>query len=438
MHDNIWNGPPLNCGDTSFYRHPFIVSQFQSAMREFRKEVLSQDEPQDLWEPGTRGIVVAGGGERYFPSLYIHLKMLRLLNCQLPVEVWYLGPMEMDPIMESMLREPPISATVIDAREIEKKHPARILNGWELKPYSTYYSSFEEVLFLDADNLAVRSPCYLFEYPDYRSKGAIFWPDYAHFQLKPDVWEIFDMPGMAKVFHQERAFESGQYLINKHLCHRELRFALWLAERSDFVFKHVYGDKECFHLAWRYLGTEYVMPRRGPGWLVHTIIQYDLNDQVIFQHRCRGKWMRDNNRRVDSLKHESECFSILEELKRKWSWKLWFNPNKGDREKAIIQELTSKTWTYERVGYDKRPMRFCNLGMVTLGRAGREHMYDVFVTVDKVLVPIFGEDGKLTMVLRRENENRYVGQWLEYERMPIVLQAADDSWNSIHKADYHW
>ena len=437
MHNNIWNGPPLNCGDTSFYRHPFIVSEFQKAMREFRKEVLNQEEPQDLWEPGTRGIVTAGGGMGYFPSLYIHLKMLRLLNCQLPVEVWYLGPMEMDPIMESLLREPPISATVIDAREVEKKYPCRILNGWELKPYATYYSSFEEVLFLDADNLPIRSPCYLWEYPEYRVKGAIFWPDYEHWKVKPEVWEIFDLPELAKVSHQDQAFESGQYLINKHLCHRELRFALWLAERSDFVFKHVYGDKECFHLAWRYLGTEYVMPRRGPGWLVHTIIQYDLNDQVIFQHRCRGKWMRDNNRRVDSLKHESECFSILEELKRKWSWKLWFNPNKGDREKAIIQELTSKTWTYERVGYDKRPMRFCNLGMVTLGRAGREHMYDVFVTVDKVLVPIFGEDGKLTMVLQRENENRYVGQWLEYEKMPIVLQAADENWNRMHRVDYH-
>jgi hypothetical protein len=140
---------------------------------------------------------------------------------------------------------------------------------------------------------------------------------------------------------------------------------------------------------------------------------------------------------VDSLKYEEVCFSLLDELKRKWSWKLWHNPNKNDAEKVIMHELASKTWIYERVGYDKRPMRFCNLGMVTLGRAGREHMYDVFVTVDKVLVPVFGEDGKLTMVLRRENENRYVGQWLEYERMPIVLQAADENWNRMHKADYH-
>jgi hypothetical protein len=343
--------------------------------------------------------------------------------------------MEIDPIMESMLREPPISATVIDAREFEKKHPARILNGWELKPYSTYYSSFEEVLFIDADNLAIRSPCYLYEYPEYRNKGAIFWPDYDQWKLKPDVWEIFDMPHIANVYNYERAFESGQYLINKSVCYRELKFALWLAERSDFVFKHVYGDKECFHIAWRYLGTEYAIPRRSPGWVVHTIVQYDLDGQVIFQHRCRDKWKRDNNRRVDSLKYESECFTLLDELKRKWSWSLWRNPNKGDREKAIIQELTSKTWTYERVGYDKRPMRFCNLGNVTLGRAGREHTYDVFVTSDKVLVPIFGEDGKLTMVLQRENENRYTGRWFEYERMPIVLQV-NENYSDMRKVDY--
>jgi lipocalin len=76
------------------------------------------------------------------------------------------------------------------------------------------------------------------------------------------------------------------------------------------------------------------------------------------------------------------------------------------------------------------------MGMITLGRAGREHTYDVFATGDKVLVPIFGEDGRLTMILRRENENRYVGQWLEYERMPIVLQVADESWNRMQKVDY--
>ena len=38
-------------------------------------------------------------------------------------------------------------------------------------------SSFSEVLWLDADNTAVRNPEYLFDLPEFRSNGALFWPE---------------------------------------------------------------------------------------------------------------------------------------------------------------------------------------------------------------------------------------------------------------------
>jgi len=109
------------------------------------------------------------------------------------------------------------------------------------------------------------------------------------------------MEWMVPQSDREVAFESGQYLIDKTRCWRELRMALWYAEHSDFVFRVVYGDKECFHLAWRFLGTEYAMPRKAPGWNQHTIVQYDFADQIVFQHRCQDKWRLGGNRRNNSL-----------------------------------------------------------------------------------------------------------------------------------------
>jgi hypothetical protein len=40
-------------------------------------------------------------------------------------------------------------------------HPS--LGGWQLKPYSIVHCPFREVLFLDADNVPLRDPTFLFE-----------------------------------------------------------------------------------------------------------------------------------------------------------------------------------------------------------------------------------------------------------------------------------
>jgi hypothetical protein len=161
-----------------------------------------------------------------------------------------------------------------------------------LKPYATLHSPFAQVLFLDVDNGVVCDPTSPFDCDEYQRHGAVFWPDYACWTLKPGVWRVFGMMDMAEpeVAEHERAFESGQYLIDKRRCDRELSLSLFYAEHSDFTFQHVYGDKECFHLGWRRLGSDYAMPSAGPGWNVHTIVQFDFRGQILFQHRCQDKW----------------------------------------------------------------------------------------------------------------------------------------------------
>ncbi|MCS7168056.1 MAG: hypothetical protein RMI91_12030 [Gemmatales bacterium] len=243
-----------------------------------------------------RGIVIAGGGLKYFPSVWVNVHLVWDFGCKLPIQLWYLGDGKCDPYMRRLLK--PLGVECVDARRLEKDIPCRILCGWELKPDSTLHSPFAQVVFLDADNGPVRDPTYLFDTPQFHEHGAIFWPDYACWTLKPEVWTIFGMDWMVPRAHEEVAFESGQYLIDKTRCWRELRMALWYAEHSDYVFRIVYGDKECFHLTWRLLGTEYARPTHPPGWNQHTIVQYDLEGRVVFQHRCQDKWkLGGGNRR---------------------------------------------------------------------------------------------------------------------------------------------
>ena len=42
-----------------------------------------------------RGIVIPGGGMRYFTCAWVCIRMLRSLGCTLPIELWHCGPEEM-------------------------------------------------------------------------------------------------------------------------------------------------------------------------------------------------------------------------------------------------------------------------------------------------------------------------------------------------------
>ncbi len=374
------------------------------------------------WPEGN-GIVIAGGGLKYFPSVWVNVNMIRYFGCDLPIQLWYLGDVEVDPYMKRLLE--PLGVECIDARKFEKTQPCRILAGWELKIYSTLYSPFEKVLFLDADNAPVRDVTPLFNCRQVQDTGAIFWPDYSMWQLKWDIWKIFGIDWMVERASGERAFESGQYLIDKSKCEKELIMSLWYAEHSDFTFKHVYGDKECFHLAWRRMRTDYSMPARDPGWDVHTIVQWDFDsNRVWFQHRCQDKWrLGGNNRRNNSLANEDLCFQLCRDLGAVWTGIPWANTKPTLEEQATMADVIGKQFVYERVGYDKRPMRLGPNNFVSQGKAECEERWWInHVDGDPVLT--LSRVDRPTCHLRRNADGDWEGQWLEHERMPVRLTSA--------------
>lgn len=271
-------------------------------------------------EGSGRGVVTCGGG-KYFASLYVSLRVLRHVGCTLPVEAWYLGRNhEMSARYRELLEG--LGARCIDADYVRQSHPARILNGWELKAYAVQHSAFSDVIFMDSDSYPARDPRYLFDEPAYQQKGAIFWPDDIPHDLSARVWAAFGIPA-----RREPSVESGQFVVNRHKCWRELAVAMWLNERSDYTYGLVHGDKETFHLAWRKLGTDYAMPPKRWAWSVHTMIQHDLQGRPLFNHRCRDKFRLGQkgfgttpqtfteNRRNPKLEHEEFAFQALAELK---------------------------------------------------------------------------------------------------------------------------
>lgn len=55
------------------------------------------------------------------------------------------------------------------------------------------YCSFQEVLLLDADNLPLADPTYLFQDPLYRQRGNLFWPDYWSTWVNDEVYPFLGL-----------------------------------------------------------------------------------------------------------------------------------------------------------------------------------------------------------------------------------------------------
>jgi hypothetical protein len=200
--------------------------------------------------------------------------------------------------------------------KVRRKLPARILNGWELKPYALLHSSFEDVLLLDADNVPVVNPQFLFETPEFQSRGAIFWPDYAN-GGNPKGLPVWRSCGLRPP--REPEFESGQIVVSKQRCWSALCLSLWFNEQSDFYYRYVHGDKETFHLAFRKIRQPYFLVPTPIHPLEATMCQHDFNGRRIFQHRNLDKWdLAGRNRPIKGFWFETECRAYLAQLQKAW------------------------------------------------------------------------------------------------------------------------
>lgn len=280
----------------------------QTAERELATELI-QNIPDNPQRFEGRGIVVVGGG-KYFPSAYVTIRVLRHVNCQLPIQLWHLDG-EVSPEQLRLLSAYDVEC--VDADVVRSRQRYRFIDGhwwkgWQLKPYAIMNCPFEEVLMLDADCYPVRDPSVVFEWGEYRQHGAVFWPDIESSLIllrEADV-NVFGVSAF-----EDRPTESGQLLINKRQCWRELNLALHYNARADFTYNILWGDKDTYPIAWRRLGTPYARMHPVSRGTPHGILHFDQFGDVLFQHRCTAKFTLDETA-FDSTPGQLESESVTE------------------------------------------------------------------------------------------------------------------------------
>jgi len=263
-----------------------------------------------------RGIVMCAGGVGYFTCAWVCVHQLRRLGCTLPIQMWHLGPGEMDAHMRSLVA--PLGVECVDAHGVRRAEGGRLFRGCEVKPFAILRSPFREVLFLDADNVPVVNPEFLFDTPEFRETGAIFWPDL--FRMKPEhsAWSAFGVP-----YRDEPEFETGQIVLDKERGWRALNLTLWFNENPEFFRFHALGDKDTFRFAWHRLHQRFAMPPFPVQRLAGTMCQHDFTGRRVFQHRNTDKWNPFcENQRVEGFLFEEECREDLRRLREVWDGKI--------------------------------------------------------------------------------------------------------------------
>lgn len=304
---------------------PNIIAAFREM---YSHAAANPPEPPQFAVP--RGIVICGGGWRFFPSIYVTVRVIRHVGCHLPIQIWQMGDRgECDPRMVKALSHcGPIEW--VDANAWWRNNPAcrvRRLNiddGWMLKPWAAAFSPFREVISLDADCYPAYNPERFIEHSMFQACGAAFWSDFNPLEL--GQWERFGVP-----FHDELDVESGQFIVDKARHWRPLWLTAWMNAFHDYVYKHVYGDKSTFHLSWRKCGHEMWIPGQRPGWSQVAFLQRDFDGKTLFVHRTRdkfrwtgqvdgrdvGQWymthQNSTNAYLPFLPHEDFCHQALKE-----------------------------------------------------------------------------------------------------------------------------
>jgi hypothetical protein len=275
--------------------------------------------PQERYKD--RGVVLAGGGERYFPSLYVTIRALRHVGCHLPIQVWYLGRNHEMPAKHQAILAP-FDVECVDADKMRRRYRARRLGGWELKVFATLHSPFEELLFLDADCYPCRNPEFLFDLDEYRVRGAIFWADTAG--ADPLLaWSAFGVPDPRRL----GSIESGQFVVNKRLCWEPLNLAWFYNDHSDYYYRYGYGDKHTFEVAWTRCARPFVMWEPRANWSEVAYLHRGPDLRPLFVHRCADKFRFADHAYTTlqfhplplfygSLPMEQECWRWMSELAR--------------------------------------------------------------------------------------------------------------------------
>jgi hypothetical protein len=301
------------------------LSDLKAKHYQLKKDILGFDYPTGIFEG--KGIVMIGGGS-FMGTALTAIRALRETGSTLPLQLMLTTNEEYDKdVCEILL--PKLNAKCLVMEEIVGSETFKSMNlqKYELKVLGLFLSTFEEVLLLDADNLAVKNPDYILDSQPYKEFGYIIWPDFWRQTISPKFYDIAGVrigepirkdgvspeeqnPPRAKSQLSDlegtipdSTCEAGQLAINKKLHHKSLMATVYY---NLYGFKYYYwllgqgavgiGDKDTFIAGLTVFKEPYYFMKQRPllygynhkgGFQDTTMIQFDPEQDYEYYNAAK-------------------------------------------------------------------------------------------------------------------------------------------------------
>ena len=252
------------------------------------------------------GIVMLAGGSYFAPAI-LSIRMLRKTNSTLPVQVFLRNKSEYE---KKMCQEvlPALNAECFVIQDhLRKSNPVKV-EHYQLKVLAILFSSYESVLYLDSDCMALLDPMEVFDSEPFLSTGLVSWPDYWVATEDPDFYRIAGLSAFPQGL-PARSSEAGQLLISKRTHLDTLLLAAYYNIYGPDVYFPIFsqgaageGDKETFLAAAVVLNNSYYRVRHRLGTVGYrevdrkfhgtAMVQYHPTDDFASQDIASSKQVR--------------------------------------------------------------------------------------------------------------------------------------------------
>ncbi|KAE8350682.1 mannosyltransferase putative-domain-containing protein [Aspergillus coremiiformis] len=208
------------------------IEAMEAAHANYLNALKTAKKLRPVHSPGTRGLVTTAGGS-YLPVFLSSLRMLRRTGSTLPVEVYMKDASEYEKrICEDVL--PDMGARCLILSDVVGKD---VIQHYQLKVFAVLFSSFEEVVWMDADCFPLDKPEILLNHEPFTSTGLVTWPDFWASSVSPVYYNISQqsMPPMT----ERQSSETGIFLVSKKTHYYTMLLA---------AYYNYYGPSHYFRL----------------------------------------------------------------------------------------------------------------------------------------------------------------------------------------------
>lgn len=206
------------------------------------------------------------------------------------------------------------------------------LSGYQYKSLAMLLTSFNDILYLDSDNIPINGVSEMFDNPNYLKTGFVSWAD---FWKRSTNYKFYTMAGLerfASPISSTPSVEAGQILINKERHIKTLLLAYYYNYYGPEYFYPLFsqgfpgeGDKETFYLASRVTGeTSYLITGHKTKSFGYKNKQGAYVGQGILQtdpsNFSKYWFLHANYPKLDIVKMLKNGFFKSEKADRKWTF----------------------------------------------------------------------------------------------------------------------